>query len=980
MQQANATPAPPLVGRQGELAALWAQAEGAIAGQTRIALVAGDPGIGKTRLLQALAARTAASATVLRGNASQAEGMPPYLPVLTALGGYIRSAPLEQLRAQIGTQVAIMGTIFPELVERLGHPPPGYPLPPEQARLRLYDAVGAFLATLAMDRPLVLILDDLQWSDAATLDLLCHVARYQSDIHLLVLGAYRDDERAQNPALERALVELTRLRQLTTVALGPLSKSEVAALAGQALGGSIAPDLGHRLHEQCEGNPFFAEELLRGWQEAGILRQEGGRWILTPSLDGRLRLPPSLALAIGERLSRLDPEVVGLLQTAAIVGRTFMAAILADVAGIEAEVVEEHLQPAVRARLLRTDGTGIYTFSHDKIRECLYGAVTSVRRRRLHGFIGRTLEALPGQHSAQHLAALAFHFTRSGDRAQGAMYAERAAAQALRSYAAAEAVIHYKTALELIDSADARRGALLLGLGEAAVLAGTEREAATAFAEAQRYFEHVAKPVAAAQAAHCLGQAWVRLEEHQAAQSAFETALALLADEDEEGTSGDVVVRALVDLGSLLAVSLHQHAAGVAYCRQALDQAQRLGDERLLAAASRALGNLLVRSNDAAEGIPLLERALALATAADDPVEAAECCACLAPAYFWQGSLRQSGDTARKRLAWAQRCHDTYQLRHAYTWLAVVAGLQGNLAESEWWLDQAQVIVERLASPEPQGYVQFCRSALAYMRGEYATAEVRLREALALFRQIGPGVAVWYQGFLGLIQAVQGKAVEARASLDEMDTLLVALPLAEPVTYLTQTALILGDQARLAQYYPQLAAREGQFADFLVDRLLGEIETLQGDWLAAGAHLATAEAVARREELTWELAHTLEAQSNLIQAQGQRAGVVHMQELLGQALELVQRVGNPSEVNRLQERLRTLARGQPAKPRLPAGLSAREAEVLSHVACGKSNREIARALYLSESTVAHHLTSIFAKTGVDNRAAATAFALRHNLA
>jgi DNA-binding CsgD family transcriptional regulator len=989
----------PLVGRRHELDLLWSRYQATAGGSAGVVLVAGDPGIGKTRLLATLAERAAADgATVLQGSASQAEGMPPYLPVLTALGSYVRFAPLEQLRAQADARAAILATILPELAERLGELAPGYALPPEQARLRLYDAVGAFLAALSTERPLLLVLDDLHWADAATLDLMCHVARHQPEARLLVVGAYREDERAQNPALERALVELTRLRLLTAVALGPLSEPEVAALAHRVLAAPADPDLNRLLHEQCEGNPFFAEELLLGWQEMGAMRQDGGRWILGLSPDTRVGLPPSLTMAIGERLARLDPEVVDLLQTATIVGRTFAAALLADAAGMDVEAVEELLLPAVRARLLHTDGSGAFTFSHDKIRECLYAAVTSARRRRLHGFIGRALETRPDQDSAQHLSELAFHFTSSGDRARGATYAERAAAQALRSFAADEAMRHFKTALDMIDGADARRGTLLFGLGEAAILAGHEREAATAFAAAQSWFEQAGEPVAAVRAAHRLGQAWVRLEEHVAAQSAFETALALLASSEEpraaqvacepasapmageKDTPEAVLVQVLADLGNMLVVSLHQLDAGVAHVRRALELAQRLGDDRLLAAASRTLGNLLVRSNDLDGGIALLEQALALATVADDPVEAAECCACLAPAYFWRGDLRQSGETTRQRLTWAQRCHDSYQLRHVYTWLAVVAGLQGNLAETERWLDQAEVIVERLASPEPRAYVQFCRGAMAYTRGEYAEAEAGLQEALAIFRQIGPGALVWYQGLLCVVQATHGKTAEARAGLDELDALLAELPLAEPLAGLAQTALLLDDQTRLARYYPQLTALEGRFADFLIDRLLGEIETWQGDWAAAQRHLAAAEAVARKEVLSWELARTLEAQANLILAQGKHPGTAGVQELLEQALELVQRIGNPSEADRLQERLRTLVRGRPVRPRLPAGLSEREAEVLRLVATGKSNREIAQALYLSESTVAHHLTSIFAKTGVDNRAAATAFALRHNLA
>ena len=334
-----------------------------------------------------------------------------------------------------------------------------------------------------------------------------------------------------------------------------------------------------------------------------------------------------------------------------------------------------------------------------------------------------------------------------------------------------------------------------------------------------------------------------------------------------EGFSSPELVRVLVDLGSVLAVSLHEQRVGIAYTRRALELAQHLGDDRLVAAASRALGNLLVRSNDLGGGIPLLERALALATAADDPVEAAECCACLAPAFFWQGHLARSREVTLQRLAFARRCHDPYQLRHVHIWLAVVAGLQGKPAEAEESLDRAQAIVARLASLEPRAYLQFCRGALAYERGDYGVAEARLQEATALFREIGPGALIWYLGFLGLVQAAQGNAPAARA-----------------------------------------------------------------------------------------------------------------RDLLEHAVDLARRLGNPSVEQRLLQRLLTLERRRPQRPRLPAGLSVREAEVLRLVAAGKSNREIAEALSLSESTVAHHLTSILTKTGVDNRAAATAFAIRQGLA
>jgi predicted ATPase len=316
---------------------------------------------------------------------------------------------------------------------------------------------------------LLLVLDDLHWADSASLDLLCHVVRHQPTARLLILGTYHEGEVSQNPALERTLVELTRLRVLTTLVLTPLQADEIAALAANYLGGPIAPALGQFLHAQSEGNPFFAEELLHDWLETGVLAREesdpAGRscWALTRPFESTL--PPSIIGAIRQRLARVPPAVVDQLRIAAIIGRTFPASLLAEVQGREVEEVEELLLVGERARLVRGDQAGAFAFSHDKIRECLYAEVSTARRRRLHERVGLALEARPGRTSAQQLADLAFHFARSGDRARGATYSRRAAEQALRTYAPTEAVAHYRAALDLLDPDDGQRGDLLLGLG-----------------------------------------------------------------------------------------------------------------------------------------------------------------------------------------------------------------------------------------------------------------------------------------------------------------------------------------------------------------------------------------------------------------------------------------------------------------------------------------------------------------------------------
>ncbi|MBU1752112.1 MAG: AAA family ATPase [Chloroflexi bacterium] len=986
------------IGRQHELALLWEQFELAVsgpslaisAGQIRVALLAGEPGIGKTYLLNAMAARVArAGATVLRGGASEAEGMPPYLPFLEALGQHIQATPPDRLREDAGPAAPILAGILPELVTRLGQLAPSYSLPPEQARLRFYEAVGTFLTAISvLPNPtgLLLVLDDLHWADVTSLDLLCHIVRRRPVARLLILGAYRAGAGEQNPALARALYELTRLRALTTIILGPLGPEEVTALAADYLGGPVDPTVGQALHVHSEGNPFFVEELLRDWLETGALARRQPVWTLVAPLASTL--PPSIIGAIRQRLARLDPAVVDQLRIAAIIGRAFTASLLAQVQGGDVEDVEELLLAAERARLVRGDEAGHFAFSHDKTRECLYTEVSSTRRRRLHEQIALVLESQRNAEIPPQLAQIAFHFAHSEDHARGVAYSHRAAKQALHGHAPAEAMTHYQAAIDLLDPNDRQRGDLLLGLGEAALLAAAADRAAAAFEAAQDWFQQIDDPAGMARAAHGRGLALWRLDELAAARKSLEHALALLDATPGPGLEAEMV-HLLVDLANLLGVVLGCQGEALAHGRRALELAHQLGDERLAAAASRALGFLLVRENDLAAGLPLLERALDAHAASlhGDLAEAAECCANLAQAYCWSARFEQSRQVSLRREELARRGQHPYHLGYVYTWLAFLHAARGNWREAEQRLAQAQPAAERLTSAEPLAFWHQVRGYLAYQQGQYAVAERECRAAVATFREKHPGELVLCLGPLGLALLATGQRREALECLAEQETLLATLsagylPTLSARGCLALVGVALGDAERAARHYPDLLACQGQHHWFLVDRILGQVAFLCGDWPAAETHLTAAEALARREGLRPELARVLAAQADLALAQGGPESAMQARGLLGQARAIFRELHVANQVRRIRRQLRVLPRqpGVPPCAPLPAGLSPREDQVLRLMAAGQSNRQIADELALSESTVAKHVTAILNKTGTDNRTAAAAFAIHHGLA
>jgi len=242
-------------------------------------------------------------------------------------------------------------------------------------------------------------------------------------------------------------------------------------------------------------------------------------------------------------------------------------------------------------------------------------------------------------------------------------------------------------------------------------------------------------------------------------------------------------------------------------------------------------------------------------------------------------------------------------------------------------------------------------------------------------------------GLLGMAQAARGKHEDASACMVELEALLAALPPGTLPTVPTMIclaliAIALGDEERAANLYLRLQAFSGQHCWFLVDRVLGEIATLCGDWDMAMVHLAAAEETSQSEGLRPELARTLWAQATCELARGGQENITHATNLLKRALTLFEELQMTDAVGRIRNQLHTFSR-QPhrSSPRsLPADLTASEAKVLQLVVEGKSNRQIAQELGLSEKTVANHLTHVFNKTNSENRAAAAAFAIRHRIA
>jgi tetratricopeptide (TPR) repeat protein len=607
---------------------------------------------------------------------------------------------------------------------------------------------------------------------------------------------------------------------------------------------------------------------------------------------------------------------------------------------------------------------------NDTVRETLYTDLAAGRARKLHLAIGEALESL----APQLVQGLAFHFVKAREVERGLRYAQAAGEHALRrAHAPVEAVAYFQQAMELIATHpdDPRTAHLLIALGDAQTRVGDFSSATTSFHRAADAAQRDENLPLAADAWRRIGSVRWHQEQLLEARIAFERALEFHGDTDGLGTA-----ETLLQLADLMALSLGQHADAERCATRALAMVRRLGDDRLAALANRAMGSVRFRANRLAEGRVFLEDALTLALRQDDAALAAEICGHLASAAGFAGDLTRSREVTLLRRELAHRTDDPFLLRHVAIWLGVLAVFQGRWAEVESHLAEAAPDVERVDSPEPRAFLHVLRGLLAYYTGRLNAALVEFQATQTTIRTLGRDAGLWFNGWTGMVLIELGRAAEAAASFLELRHPADRREAHDSVNAYAYSQLIhgyhaLGERQQAAECYERLIPFEGQVQCFVVDRALGVGAVCRGDADAALRHLQQAVTLAERADLRPELALAYLQLGLLRRHLGQEALAV-------ESITRGERLASELGMDHLARAV--LERGLPTTSAPPSLLSARQLDVLRLVALGRTNREIAEALVLTEGTAANHLTSVFSRIGADNRAAAVAYAVRHGLA
>jgi tetratricopeptide (TPR) repeat protein/transcriptional regulator with XRE-family HTH domain len=734
----GALPDSPLVARAAELDRLGAVVEAVAAGAGRLVLLAGEPGIGKTRLAQeiTLAARNRGF-VVVTGRCYEPQETVAYYPFLEALTKAYALASAA-LRAEVPRRWMEVTRLLPDQILVGLTPAPLAPAGHDDQQ-RLFWQVTGFLQALASERPLALLLDDLHWADCASLDLVQHLARHTREHRILVLGAYRDVDMGRQHPLRAALRDLGREKLAERIVLRRLPADGTAALVTATMGtGDVSLELTALIHERADGNPFFIQELLRAFVERGNVYHDDGRWAWRAADE--IVVPENVRSVIDQRLAHLSVPALEILQEASVLGQTFTFDDLRALQDRPEADVEAALDEATHAGMARPAGLDGYAFQHVLIQQALYVELTPRRRRRLHQAAGMALERLPERERERRVAELGRHFVEGGEGERALSYLLRAGVQAEAVYAHREAEQHLLRALALAEELGIR-----------------EQEA---------------------EALEKLGAVLTALARYDAALKALERAAeSYQATGDREGN-----LRAVAQIGRVHA-QRGTPQKGVARLQPLLESHAVSEPSAGLASLYVALAETLSGSGQLSESLVAAERAAEIAEAVGDDQTLAEAEWRRSNAIGLLTSIEEGVHVLETRaIPLAQATGNLWIGALSLHLIAIQRLLRGELEEARRSAERALEVAERLGDPTVTAFILGTRGFIAYFIGEWGRARADLEQAVAMVRQVAVS---WYSagalGRFGLLCLGEGRWEAAAAYLEESIALATRIGDPQPV-------------------------------------------------------------------------------------------------------------------------------------------------------------------------------------------------------
>jgi DNA-binding CsgD family transcriptional regulator len=1002
---------PVLVGRAREVDMLESALRTVQQGVGQVVLLAGEAGMGKSRLVAEIRQRaSAAKFTILEGQCFERDLDFPYAPLIDALRAFLAPQPAAVVVEQLGVLAVELVKLLPELALVIPNLQPTSTLDPEAEKRRLFEALLHFLIKLTQGRParpLLLILEDIHWADETSLDFLHLLARRSSAYPLLLVATYRQEEVA--PALKHVLVQLGRSRTVQELFLLPLTPSDVHVML-QTIFEQTQPvrtEFLDAIYALTEGNPFFIEEVLKALVSAGDIFYADSGWERKPMQE--LHMPPSVHEAVKRRTAQLSDDARQLLTLAAVAGRRFDFALLQQVAGRDEQALLAPIKETIQAQLVVEETAERFAFRHALTRQAIYAELLARERQALHLKLAEAIEGryvgtlVPSSSSgaAAQGAALSYHFYCAGAWSKALAYARRAGEEAQKMYAPRAAVEHFTRALSAAQHL-------------------TQQTPLTPFYRSR-------------------GLAYDLLGEFDLARADLETALA------HAQAMGDhpATWQAQMDLGALWAA--RDYAQAGSYLRAALELARTLGDPKTLARSLNRMGNWYVNIEQPDAAPPYHQEALALFQRLNDRRGVAQSLDLMGMASYLNGDAVNSAAYLQQAIGLFQVLDDRQGLASALatlsicgvsyaTELIVPAAMQ--LSDCIEWSEQALALAGEIGWRAGEAYALLLSSYILGAHGQYGQALEKAQRGFEIAQEIGHrqwmgiahrAFAMLYLDLLVLPAARQhleqsvalasevGSLFHARNATGQLILLLIAdreytrarllldgaltseLPIqttsqrwiwraqaefvlthGNPTLALQITDRLLASAANMerpdAGAIPHLA--------FLRGRLLADLRC----WPEAEAMLLAAQGTAHAKGIPRLLRQIHVALGQLYQAQGRHREATDVFAAARQVMDDIAATLTDLELREDFMRQATALLPQPPS-RSPlqqakqayGGLTRREREVALLIAEGKSNRAIAETLVLGERTVEGYVANILAKLGFTSRSQIAAWTVEIEL-
>jgi predicted ATPase/KaiC/GvpD/RAD55 family RecA-like ATPase len=598
-----ATKEVPLVDRTEEMNVLKEAVYRAVHGEGGLVFVHGEAGIGKTRLVRELGAYARSRGVqVLYGRCPalfRMDGVPPYILWKEVVKEYLEACTPEQLHRVIGYYPAEVAKLVPEISQTLRSIPQSFPISPEQEQNRLFEAVSQFITNISRETPLLVVLDDLQWTDPSSLLLLHYLARGVQRTPLLLLGAYRSSDINDKHPLSPVLTELNRERLPQSISLKRMSLDDISEMIRQILEQDDVPtEFCKMVYEKTRGNPFFAEEVIKSLKEEEVIYREENKWKIKEVSS--IEFPETVKSVLKTRFARLDEECQSVLTFASFVGNDFTLEAMCALTGIEENKLLELIDKILKTGLIKereVRGEGVCSFADILVRDVVYDEVSLLKRKKLHGVVGRALEKAYAKKIDEHFGELASHFLESGDKDKALDYFLKAGEKAQKVYANNEATSYFQSALALLEEREGElpeKRRILERLGDIKRLVGEHDACLKYWNKALVLWNQLEEKESASRLYRKMANVlWEDMGDIEKAKENHEKALKILEAEHEK-----------VELAGLYEDMAHMYyrtgdiPKALSLANKALELAEKLNAYEVIASSCVSLGTIFSFSGD----------------------------------------------------------------------------------------------------------------------------------------------------------------------------------------------------------------------------------------------------------------------------------------------------------------------------------------------------------------------------------------------